>query len=141
MKPLSLLNRGVVIIEGAVAALLLVLAILGVIDILITMFEVASADGFITPEGITRTIDTVLVVFIVIELIRIAVAYMRHKNVIGTVLEAGLVAVVRKIVIFEGGSNALSDALALSALILAVGIAWYLLRRVGICDCETVEPK
>lgn len=141
MKPLSLLNRGVVIIEGAVAALLLVLAILGVIDILITMFEVASADGFITPEGITRTIDTVLVVFIVIELIRIAVAYMQHKNVIGTVLEAGLVAVVRKIVIFEGGSNALSDALALSALILAVGIAWYLLRRVGICDCETVEPK
>jgi uncharacterized membrane protein (DUF373 family) len=141
VKPLSLLNRGVVIIEGAVAALLLVLAILGVIDILITMFEVASADGFITPEGITRTIDTVLVVFIVIELIRIAVAYMQHKNVIGTVLEAGLVAVVRKIVIFEGGSNALSDALALSALILAVGIAWYLLRRVGICDCETVEPK
>ena len=43
--------------------------------------------------------------------------------------------------IFEGGSNGLSDALALSALILAVGIAWYLLRRVGICDCETVEPK
>lgn len=141
MKPLSLLNRAVVLIEGAVAALLLVLAVLGVIDILITMFEAASAEGFITPEGITRTIDTVLVVFIVIELIRIAVAYMQHKNVIGTVLEAGLVAVVRKIVIFEGGSNALSDALALSALILAVGVAWYLLRRAGVSDCDTIKPE
>lgn len=128
------INRIVVYIEGAVTGLLVVLAALGVIDIVVKMLEVTRADGFMTPEGITRTIDTVLVVFIVIELIRIAIAYMQHKNVIGTVLEAGLVAVVRKLVIFESTDQMLEKAIALSVLILAVGITWFLLRKGQLCD-------
>jgi uncharacterized membrane protein (DUF373 family) len=134
VKLSPLLDRVVLYVEGAVTALLAVLAILGVVDIVIKMLEVTRAEGFMSPEGITRTIDTVLVVFIVIELIRIAVSYMQHKNVIGTVLEAGLVAVVRKLGIFESTDQMLEKALALSALILAVGIAWYLLRRAQLCD-------
>ncbi|MDI6900462.1 MAG: phosphate-starvation-inducible PsiE family protein [Anaerosomatales bacterium] len=129
MKPSQLLDRATLYIEGAVAGLLVILAALGVVDIVIKMYEVTLAEGFMTPEGITRTIDTVLVVFIVIELIRIAVAYMQHKNVVGTVLEAGLVAVVRKLVIFESTEKVLEKAGALAVLILAVGITWYLLRR------------
>lgn len=136
MRPTELLDRSTVYIEAAIAALLVVLAALGVVDVVIKMLEVTRADGFMTPEGITRTIDTVLVVFIVIELIRIAVAYMHHRNVVGTVLEAGLVAVVRKLVIFESGDNPLPKAVALAALILAVGVTWYLLRRVGLCSAE-----
>jgi len=132
MKPSVLLDRVVTYIEGTVAALLVVLAVLGVADIVITMLEVARAEGFITPEGITATIDTVLVVFIVIELIRIAVAYMQHRNVVGTVLEAGLVAVVRKLVIFEGGDQVLQKATAFAVLILAVGVTWALLRKAGL---------
>lgn len=131
------LNRIVVYIEAAVTALLVLLAALGVVDIVVKMLEVTRADGFMTPEGITRTIDTVLIVFIVIELIRIAVAYMQHKNVIGTVLEAGLVAVVRKLVIFESTDHMLEKAVALSVLILAVGITWYLLRKGQLCDADS----
>ncbi|MDZ4167568.1 MAG: phosphate-starvation-inducible PsiE family protein [Coriobacteriia bacterium] len=131
---MNLLNRVVLYIEGAVTVLLVVLAALGVVDIVLKMLEVTRADGFMTPEGITRTIDTVLVVFIVIELIRIAVSYMQHKNVIGTVLEAGLVAVVRKLVIFESGEGMLEKAIALAILILAVGVTWYLLQRGNLCS-------
>lgn len=131
------LNRIVVYIEAAVTALLVLLAALGVVDIVVKMLEVTRADGFMTPEGITRTIDTVLIVFIVIELIRIAVAYMQHKNVIGTVLEAGLVAVVRKLVIFESTDHMLEKAVALSVLILAVGITWYLLRKGQLYDADS----
>jgi uncharacterized membrane protein (DUF373 family) len=130
-------DRLVVYIEGVVVALLTVLAVLGVVDIVVKMLEVTRADGFMTPEGITRTIDTVLVVFIVIELIRIALAYMNHQDVVGTVLEAGLVAVVRKLVIFESGDNVLPKAAALAILILAVGITWYLLRKAGLCGVTT----
>jgi uncharacterized membrane protein (DUF373 family) len=132
VKPSTLLDRIVTYIEGTVAGLLVVLALLGVADIVLTMVDVARAEGFITPEGITATIDTVLVVFIVIELIRIAIAYMRHRDVVGTVLEAGLVAVVRKLVIFEGGDHVLQNAAAFALLILAVGVTWYLLRRSGL---------
>jgi uncharacterized membrane protein (DUF373 family) len=129
VKPSELLDRVVLYIEAAVTALLVILAALGVVDVVIKMIEVTRADGFMTPEGITRTIDTVLVVFIVIELIRIAVAYMQHQNVIGTVLEAGLVAIVRKLVIFESGDDMLPRAAALAILIIAVGVTWYLLNR------------
>lgn len=127
--------------EGVVVALLTILAILGVVDIVIKMLEVTRADGFMTPEGITRTIDTVLIVFIVIELIRIALAYMNHQDVIGTVLEAGLVAIVRKLVIFESGDDILPKAAALGILILSVGITWYLLRKVGLCGIQTTAVK
>lgn len=140
MKLSARFDRLVVYIEGAVVVLLTVLAVLGVVDVVLKMLEVTQADGFMSPEGITRTIDTVLVVFIVIELIRIALSYMNHQDVVGTVLEAGLVAVVRKLVIFEGGDNILPKALALSALILAVGITWYLLRRVGLCGTDPHSP-
>ncbi|MBN2840459.1 MAG: phosphate-starvation-inducible PsiE family protein [Coriobacteriia bacterium] len=131
------INRVVLYIEGAVTVLLVILAGLGAVDVVIKMLEVTRADGFMTPEGITRTIDTVLIVFIVIELIRIAIAYMQHKNVVGTVLEAGLVAVVRKLVIFESTDQMLEKAIALSILILAVGITWYLLRKGQLCDADT----
>ncbi|MHB1017657.1 MAG: phosphate-starvation-inducible PsiE family protein [Coriobacteriia bacterium] len=130
------INRVVLYIEGAVTVLLVVLAALGAVDVVIKMLQVTRADGFMTPEGITRTIDTVLIVFIVIELIRIAIAYMQHKNVVGTVLEAGLVAVVRKLVIFESTDQMLEKAIALSILILAVGVTWYLLRKAQICDAD-----
>ncbi|MBN1192485.1 MAG: phosphate-starvation-inducible PsiE family protein [Coriobacteriia bacterium] len=133
MKAIDLINRIVVYLEGIVAALLVILAGLGVVDIVLKMLEVTRAEGFMTPEGITSTIDTVLVVFVVIELIRIAIAYMLHKNVIGTVLEAGLVAVVRKLVIFESGDKVLEKAIALAVLTLAVGVTWYLLRRADLC--------
>jgi len=130
------INRVVLYIEGAVTVLLVILAGLGAVDVVIKMLEVTRADGFMTPEGITRTIDTVLIVFIVIELIRIAIAYMQHKNVVGTVLEAGLVAVVRKLVIFESTDQMLEKAIALAILILAVGITWYLLRKGQLCDAD-----
>ena len=130
------INRVVLYIEGAVTVLLVILAGLGAVDVVIKMLEVTRADGFMTPEGITRTIDTVLIVFIVIELIRIAIAYMQHENVIGTVLEAGLVAVVRKLVIFESGPDMLEKAIALAVLILAVGITWYLLHKRQPCDAD-----
>ena len=124
-------------IEGTVTVLLVILAALGAVDVVIKMLEVTKADGFMTPEGITRTIDTVLIVFIVIELIRIAIAYMQHKDVVGTVLEAGLVAVVRKLVIFEPTEQVLENAIALSILILAVGVTWYLLRKGKAGEAET----
>lgn len=141
MKLSSMFDRLIVYIEGVVVALLTVLAVLGVVDIVVKMLEVTRADGFMTPEGITRTIDTVLVVFIVIELIRIALVYMNHQDVVGTVLEAGLVAVVRKLVIFEGGDKMLEKAAALGILILAVGMTWYLLRKVGLCAAETTRNE
>lgn len=126
-------------LERAIAFLLVVIAALGAVDLVVEMFNAVSDKGYLTPDSILRVLDSVLVVFIVIELFNIALAYMKRKNVIATVMEAGLVAVVRKLVIFETTGDAqyiLMKAIALSVLILSIGLTWYLLRRSGVCETE-----
>jgi uncharacterized membrane protein (DUF373 family) len=129
----SILEKIVHYVETVVATLLVAMAVIGAVDVIIQMVRLFGADGIITPDGITRVLDTVLVVFIVVELFNIALAYLQRRNVIPIVLEAGLVAVVRKLVVFESGGAVLEKAAALAMLILAVGITWFLLRRAGVC--------
>lgn len=127
-------------LERAIALLLVVIAALGAVDLVVEMFNAVSDKGYLTPDSILRVLDSVLVVFIVIELFNIALAYMKRKNVIATVMEAGLVAVVRKLVIFETNADAsyvLMKAAALGILILAIGLTWFLLRRSGVCEAES----
>lgn len=129
-------------LERAIAFLLVVIAALGAVDLIVEMYNAVSERGYLTPDTILRVLDSVLVVFIVIELFNIALAYMKRKNVIATVMEAGLVAVVRKLVIFETNADAsyvLMKAAALGILILAIGLTWYLLRRSGVCEPESAE--
>lgn len=126
-------------LERLIALLLIAIAALGAVDLVVEMYNAVSERGYLTPDTILRVLDSVLVVFIVIELFNIALAYMKRKNVIATVMEAGLVAVVRKLVIFETSGDAqyiLMKAIALAVLILAIGSTWYLLRRSGVCETE-----
>lgn len=135
------LERIVHLVETVVGMLLVVMAVIGTIDVVIQMVRLFDAEGFLTPEGITRVLDTVLVVFIVVELFNIALAYLQRRNVVPIVLEAGLVAVVRKLVVFESSGAYLEKAAALAMLILAVGVTWYLLRRSGVCPAGHQESS
>lgn len=128
-------------VEMVVAALLVAMAVIGTVDVIIQMVRLFSAEGFLTPEGITRVLDTVLVVFIVVELFNIALAYLQRRNVVPIVLEAGLVAVVRKLVVFESSAAVLEKSAALAMLILAVGVTWFLLRKAGVCPAESAETS
>lgn len=131
-------------LERIIALLLVVIAGLGAVDLVVEMYSAVSETGYLTPDSILRVLDSVLVVFIVIELFNIALAYMRRKNVIATVMEAGLVAVVRKLVIFESGGDAtyvLMKAAALALLIVAIGLTWFLLRRCGVCEPEAHQES
>ncbi|MDO9557036.1 MAG: phosphate-starvation-inducible PsiE family protein [Coriobacteriia bacterium] len=129
-------------LEKIIALLLVVIAALGAVDLVVEMYSAVAETGYLTPDSILRVLDSVLVVFIVIELFNIALAYMKRKNVIATVMEAGLVAVVRKLVIFETNADATSvlmKASALALLIVAIGLTWFLLRRSGICETGSQE--
>lgn len=115
-------------VEVLVAGILVIITVLGVIDLTVETFASARV-GLLTGPKILHLVDTVLVVFVVLELFSIGFAYMQRRNVIPVVMEAGLVAVVRKLVAFEPGADALPKALALAVLIVAVGVTWYLLVR------------
>lgn len=135
-----LLDSAVHWLEYVVAGLLVVIAALGAVDLIVELVAAVSTKGYLTPDTILRVLDSVLVVFVVIELFSIALAYLQKRNIIATVMEAGLVAVVRKLVVFETGSDAtyvLLKSLSLGVLILAIGATWYMLRRSGVCgDCS-----
>jgi uncharacterized membrane protein (DUF373 family) len=130
---LKWLNRGILGIEVLVALALTVLAGGALFALFLEILSLATGGAVLTPEQFTHIISTILEVFILVELFRIAIAYMKHENVIPTVLEAALVAVARKFVVYEGGPNPWV-AVGMSALLLAVAGAWWMLNRANACD-------
>jgi uncharacterized membrane protein (DUF373 family) len=130
---LDLLVTGV---EVLVAVGLVVMALGAIWELAIELFKAGTNGMALSQTDFNLLIGTVLEVFIIVELFRIADAYMRHRNVIPTVLEAALVAVARKFVVFEGAPNYLQYAIGLAVLLLAVAVAWYLLERSEVCRLE-----
>lgn len=122
------------VIEVLVAICLVALAGGVLISLGVEMWQTAVSGSTLSSAEFNRLIGIILEVFILVELFRIAIAYMRHENVIPTVLEAALVAVARKFVVFEGGDGYLMTALGLSALLIAVALSWWMLARSNACE-------
>ena len=124
------------LLEWAVAVILLFLTAWGVAGLAYIMIRAGTSSPFaLAGDTYIAIIDAVLVVFIVVELFRIAVAYIRHHDVVPTVMEAALVAVARKVLIIEPSMDAqqlLYKSLGLGTLMLSIGVVWYLLRRSGL---------
>lgn len=121
-------------IEWIVAASLVVLAGMAAWVIILEFFEM----GLTTREfaDYTKVLDGTLFVFVVAELFKIAFAYIRHENVVPTVMEAALVAVARKVVVLDThvtGMELLLRSGSLAVLLLSIGVAWLLLNRANPC--------
>lgn len=138
------LNRFVLAVEVVVSVALVVIASLLVISLGMQLFDTI-VDGRLDlgREEFTRLVSTALEVFIVIELFRIALAYMNNRDVIPTVLEAAFVAVARKFVVFEPTAEYyLHTAAGLAALLVALAISWWLLRKSRVVESEQVaQPE
>jgi len=136
------LQRAMTLVEWLVAATLVVLAIVAAIA-LIAEF---TAIGDITGHGVsayTAILDRTLLVFVIAEMFKIALSYIRHEDVIPTVMEAALVAVARKVVVLdlhEAPSAVLMRSGSLGLLLLALGIAWFLLSRANPLFARSPEP-
>ncbi len=129
---IDVMGTAVLWIEGFVAALLVLLGSWGTVSLGAAVIDLAREGVRFDLNRYIQVIDVALVIFIIVELFRIAIAYLRHEDVIPTVLEAGLVAVARKLVAFDTEATAqvvLMKAGGLSMLLLAVGITWYLLAK------------
>ena len=134
------LNRFVFALEIAVSAALVVVAALLVLTLAFQLIDAITEGGTLARQQFTTVISTALEVFIVIELFRIALAYMNHRDVIPTVLEAALVAVARKFVVFEPKEGYLESALGLSALLVAIAVSWWLLSRARVLENPEEHP-
>ena len=133
-KFVEVLHWGIIGIEVLVAVALTALAMGALASLGIQMWTAATVGTPLTHTEFTAILAEVLQVFILVELFRVTIAYMKHENVIPTVLEAALVAVARKFIVFEGGTNYLATAAGLAILLLAVAMAWWLLTQSRACD-------
>ncbi len=82
---------------------------------------------FLDTEGLSRVLDHLLGVFVLIELLVIAVAYLRGSEVVRRIFEAVLVALARKLISAEALS--LTKAGALAMVLVAVGVTWFLIAK------------
>lgn len=143
---IKVMDQVVVWIEGFVAAALVVIAAWGAVSLVVALVGLFRAGPEFHLEGYIAVLDVALVIFIIVELFRIAIAYLRHEEVISTVLEAALVAVARKFVTFDShvaASEVLMKAGGLAILLLAVVLTWYALakRNPGLLPADDQGPS
>jgi uncharacterized membrane protein (DUF373 family) len=125
------LQRAMTAIEWVVAATLIVLALAATVGLIMEFSIVGGLAGDGVNAYIT-VLDGTLLIFVIAELFKIALAYIRHEDVIPTVMEAALVAVARKVVVLDAHAEPtalLMRSGSLAILLLALGVAWYLLAR------------
>jgi len=91
-----ILEQAITYIELAIAFLLVILAALGFGYLGALLLSLFQTHIFLKPQEIHGLLDTALVLFLVIELFRIALAYVTGQKVLGTVIEAAFVAVARE---------------------------------------------
>ena len=134
------LDQAVSTLQTAIALLLVVVLAIGVVNLVSTFVQAATALELLGYKNattlISTTIDIVLYLFIVIELYRTIIAYVEAESVVKAVVHAGLIAVVRQIIIFKpGDASTAGDALTTAAvyviLLLALLVGFFLVHRHG----------
>ncbi len=120
---------------------LLILFLLGVVDLLIGLYNLLVSGRFTDPGEIIALLDAVLVLLIIVEVHRTLLAYAREEPVIQIVVGAAIVAVAREIISFrfeefDSGNEALAVAAALSVLVVTLVVAYFIVRRTETTTAE-----
>jgi uncharacterized membrane protein (DUF373 family) len=120
-------------IEVAAALVLVVLFGIGVFDLGLQIFESAIGGNITNPLVVVGFIDTALLLFIIVEVYQTVVAYTQEsetRRIVRLVIYTGVIAMVRKAIIFRTGEYA-SEVAALMAAgsytLIILGLAALLL--------------
>lgn len=142
-----LLDWSVNIIHVAELLIVLFLAILAFLSIAYLfsqLFMNLNEYGLPGTDMIYQFIDIVLVIFIIVEIFRIAVAYLVEHGVFYAVIEAALVAVGRQIVIYKYSKSGIYESIALAVLMLVLVLAsmsYQFAKAKGIEEESTLKMR
>ncbi len=120
--------------EVALAVILGIVAVLGLVRLVAALIELESVHLGLSAAEMRGLLDLALVIFLVVELFRIALAYVAEHEVLPTVIEAVLVAVARKVVLYEFSVEGLAGALALAVLLAVAVVAYFAILYCGRRD-------
>jgi len=118
------------------AYFLLVLFVIGLFDMLLSLYQLLATGQFTDPIAVVSLLDTVLLLLIIVEVHRTLIAYARQEPVLRIVVSAAIIAVSREVISFRADNfpagETLSVALAFAALILTLVFSFYLLDRTNV---------
>ena len=132
------LDQSVIWLQTVVAALLVILFSLGVVNFAILIATSIVEGGILDLDNvlgvILSSIDIVLYLFIIVELYKTIIAYVEAKNVVLAVIHAGLIAVVRQVITFKPGdaadpTQAFFEAGTHALLLLVLLAGFYIVHR------------
>jgi uncharacterized membrane protein (DUF373 family) len=112
-------------IEAFTAVMLAVLAAVGAVFLVMQMGVLFKDPGI---EALQSIFGAILLVFILIELYSIGTAFVRGGDVTNKIFEVGLVALVRQVIVAEFMHLTAAHMLTIGALIVALGLSWFLSR-------------
>jgi uncharacterized membrane protein (DUF373 family) len=124
-------------VEVVAAFVLVTLFAIGVADLSLQIVQSAISGRIVDPLVVVGFIDTALLLFIIVEIYQTVVAYTREserRQIVRLVLYTGVIALVRKAIIFrtevyDSSSEAILAAASYALLLLGVGAVLYVERR------------
>ncbi|MGB9964240.1 phosphate-starvation-inducible PsiE family protein [Halobacterium sp. CBA1126] len=120
-------------VEIVAAYVLVFLFAVGVFDLGLNIAQLVRTGAITQTSEVVALIDTVLLLFIIVEIYQTVVAYTREESVVRIVIITGIIAVTRRVISFHPGDHAAQDALLTSlgfAALLAVLVgSLYVVRR------------
>ncbi|SEW13543.1 phosphate-starvation-inducible PsiE family protein [Halobacterium jilantaiense] len=110
-------------VEIVAAYVLVFLFAVGVFDLGLTIGDLILSGAITDTAEVVGLVDTVLLLFIVVEIYRTVVAYTREESVLRIVIVTAVIAVARRIIVYKPTDYASPDATLFTAVGLAVLIA------------------
>jgi uncharacterized membrane protein (DUF373 family) len=107
------------IIEYFASIVLIILFAIGLFDLVLEIYQLAVNGAITEPSAVIGLIDTVLLLFIIVELHETVIAYAEEEGlerVVTIVLYTAIIAVARKFIIFRTGDYATTEGAILASL-------------------------
>lgn len=123
------LEEFVHVVELAAAAIFALLFAIGVIDLGLRIVETILSGRITNPRIVIGIIDTGLLLLIIVEVYKTVIAYIHQsetRRIVQLIIYTGIIAMVRKVIIFRTGDyatmqTALFAALSYTIIILGLG--------------------
>jgi uncharacterized membrane protein (DUF373 family) len=131
----ALTNRFVHAVELVAAAVFAVLFAVGVVDLILQIVDAVRSGDITDPLVVIGFIDTGLLLLIIVEVYETVIAYTEEsdtRRIVRLVIYTGVIAMVRKIIIFRTGEYATTQ----EALFAATGYAVLILGLVALLLVE-----
>lgn len=132
------------VLELIAAFVLAALFALGVFDLGLSTVRLVTTGRYTEPDVIVHLIDAALLLFIIVEVFHTVVAYSQDRKVTRIVIDTGLIAVTRKVIVFHPGdfetvTNALMTAVSYAVLLVVLIGGYFVVRYPDVADAPPEE--